>query len=347
LVTQADRRLRLVVGSVMLLSLCGLVFGLVALGDRTITGGYVLHVDFARVDNLKEGAEVRISALCVGRVLAIRQGVVPGEPALRAPIRVDLWIEQETGHLVRKDSVFYINAAGVVGERYIEVGPPPGAPGPPAAAGQAFRGVDAPLLDRILQHGYEQLQAIAALTRELGPEIRALSAASDGLQSHLPGDLQPERLARTQGDLVALGVLASDLRDHFRAGLTRRTLARVQQLDRRLEGRLEPLIARIKAISRRLEPLQELLDAEQRERLSAAMGKLRSSFGEAQRLAAGLRLLTKRVEQGRGTVGRLIADPELVDEIKETHRILKESPWRTLARPRGKAPRGRAPRKRR
>ena len=38
--------------------------GLVLLGGRSLGGGYLVHVDFAWVNNLKEGAEVRASRSC-------------------------------------------------------------------------------------------------------------------------------------------------------------------------------------------------------------------------------------------------------------------------------------------
>ena len=84
----------------------------------------------------------------------------------------------------------------------------------------------------------------------------------------------------------------------------------------------------------------------QRRRLDSAMARLGGVATRGQKLAAGLDALAGRVKKGKGSAGRLLFDRELVDEIKQTHRVLKESPWRVLARPpKNRAPRGKPPRR--
>lgn len=324
-----SRRLQLAVGGVISTSL---VVGLVALGNRPLGRGFVAHVDFDYVDALQEGADVRISALRVGRVLSVRHGVnvTAGEPPLAGSVRVDVWLHRDLAHLVRKSSVFYVNSKGVIGERYLEVGPPPGAsaPVPALAQGDVVRGVDFPKLDRMLQFGFENLRAMIGLAAELRPEIHALGRGTARLRERLRQDLPDSRLDALLGNLDATLDDARALQVELeRAGglaLARRAGSAVlRAVDRSRAG----------LVSLRPVHLPGEIPVEWGEELGKAVGRLAAALEQARNVGDRARRLLALVRGGKGTVGRILADPELADEIKETHRILKNNPWKALGRP--------------
>jgi ABC-type transporter Mla subunit MlaD len=289
----------LLVGAAMLLLCAVLVATLLLLGGRTLARGDVLHVSFGRIGSLKEGAEVRISGLRIGRVLAVRH--VPSAGGAGGKVLLDLWIERDHARLVRRNSVLYIGARGAIGEMHLEVGFPRGEPGPPAREGDLLEGEDPPQLDRMIQYGYENLGMTLALARELSPELRALGAAIDRFAAHLEGIAPPERLR----DLAARGAARA------RGGAVR---------------------ARVEAIAAWMSEIGELVSSSS-ERAAAAGERLRGSVRDAAEIVGGLEALRDLVLDGRGSLGRMIADPKLVDEVKEAHRLLKEAPWRVLSRP--------------
>jgi hypothetical protein len=339
---EGDRKVRLILGAAVLFVAATLVVGLVAMGNRPLARGHVVHVDFAHVDNLQEGAEVRISALVVGRVLAVRHGAsrAGNEPPPLAAARVDLWIDRGMAHLLRENSIYYVNAKGVVGERYLEVGPPPRgrAPAGQLRPGAAIRGVDSPKLDRLLQFGHDNLRAMALLARELRPEIRGLSAAMDRISVTMDRHAPPARVRRALDDLGRLVGELQDLRRELPpAPETRRTLAAVERAAQLTLDRFGPLRQRLDALE-----LPEL-PQRWRDQLREGLGKLEAAATRGQAVAGLLRSLKRRVDAGQGTVGRLRADPQIIDEIKETHRILKETPWRAVVKPKrgGAGPRRR------
>jgi hypothetical protein len=54
------------------------------------------------------------------------------------------------------------------------------------------------------------------------------------------------------------------------------------------------------------------------------------------------------VERGDGTIGGLLSDHELFDDLHETHRILKSQPWTFILKPTGpdkRRPAGKPPTK--
>jgi ABC-type transporter Mla subunit MlaD len=346
---ESSPRERLIVGAIILLLIGTAVVLLVAMGGRSLAAGYVVLVDFDRVDSLKEGAEVRISGRRVGRLLAIRNGVVPGEPPLEARVRAQLWIESAYGRDVRRSSVVYINARGVIGERYLEVGPGDGEPGPAAEPGHVFRGVDAPLMDRLIHESYSNLRAMSALTRELAPELRELLHAADQVRSHLDQIARPGQVDGIVREAHRAYGEGRRLWDDLVASDGQRTLRRLSTQLEAIGGRgaeLRRAGDSLRRLDARLDELAGLLPPDRRARLERALRALRLAAVQMERLLADARAVAAHVRAGRGTVGRFLSDLEINDDLKDTHRILKESPWRALAKPpRPLAPRGRAPRR--
>jgi len=126
----------------------------------------------------------------------------------------------------------------------------------------------------------------------------------------------------------------------------RRLARQLEAIGERDGERLAALSARAQQLARRLDLLEDVLGPEARDRAERSLDRLREAAARWEQALAALQKLRARVESGRGTLGRMLADEEIADEIKEAHRLLKESPWRVLRRaPENRAPRG-APRRR-
>jgi hypothetical protein len=332
------------VGALLLALLTTLVILFVVLGNRTFSRGYVLYVDFEQIGTLKEGADVRISGKRVGRVMAIRQAIGQDEAPLVARTRVHLWIEKDQGRFILQNSIFYINARGVIGERTVEVGPFSGEPLPSARPGEVFRGVDAPMMDRLIQQSYANLTTTLAVVHELEPDLRDFWRALSELRQHLDQTAPTATLARLQGGLEENLSEGKLLWATLREGT--RELSLIKGVARRIEeltGR-EDVRRTVDRAGVTLQPFDELLQLvgpEQRHHLGQAWDKIILAARLGETAFSDVRSLLALVEQGRGTLGRFLSDPDIVDEIKETHRILKESPWRAL----GKPPQNKAPRR--
>jgi phospholipid/cholesterol/gamma-HCH transport system substrate-binding protein len=146
----------ILVGGLVLLSI-GLMIGFGWL--MGVVGGFSsdsrYQVLYAFAGGVEVGSPVRVSGVKVGKVERI--DFLP-EPVLlggtdRVTIRLTLTVDKRAVASVREDSRFYVNMAGIIGERYIEVSP--GSPGSPVLkAGSQVRGVDPPRIDQLLSQGY-------------------------------------------------------------------------------------------------------------------------------------------------------------------------------------------------
>lgn len=109
---------------------------------------------YAFAGGVEVGSPVRVSGVKVGKVEKIE--FLPSDQTLtetQATLRVTIGISKAASEVVRDDSRFYVNMAGIIGERYVEISP--GTFGAKVLnAGSTVRGVDPPRIDQLLSQGY-------------------------------------------------------------------------------------------------------------------------------------------------------------------------------------------------
>jgi phospholipid/cholesterol/gamma-HCH transport system substrate-binding protein len=111
---------------------------------------FYLTYNFA--GGIDQGSTVRLAGIKVGRVSKI--DFVKGEASdggAPATLRFKIEVSREAFAQITQDSKFFINLAGLIGERYIEIVPGTGAP---IASKETLRGVDPPRVDQLLSQGY-------------------------------------------------------------------------------------------------------------------------------------------------------------------------------------------------
>lgn len=100
------------------------------------------------------GSPVRVMGIKVGKVSAIEF-----KPGMKSPtgeevnLRIKLSINKDAWQTVRRDSRFFINLAGVIGEKFIEV-TPGSSKAEPIQSGALIRGEDPPRIDQLLSQSY-------------------------------------------------------------------------------------------------------------------------------------------------------------------------------------------------
>lgn len=116
--------------------------------SNTIQLGY----NFA--GGIEVGSKVRVMGIDVGKVTNIEF-----DPNLKMPtgeevkLKITISINDKAWSTVRADSRFYINLAGVIGEKHIEVSPGSSA-SPILEAGAFLRGEDPPRIDQLISQSY-------------------------------------------------------------------------------------------------------------------------------------------------------------------------------------------------
>jgi phospholipid/cholesterol/gamma-HCH transport system substrate-binding protein len=95
-----------------------------------------------------------VSGVKVGKVEKIEFLASPASDLLAGTsVKVRVGVDPEVKKLVRQNSKFYINIAGIIGERYLEI--TPGSEDSPILEdGAEVRGMDPPRVDQLLSQGY-------------------------------------------------------------------------------------------------------------------------------------------------------------------------------------------------
>ncbi|MBX2988197.1 MAG: MCE family protein [Bdellovibrionaceae bacterium] len=116
--------------------------------------GRSLDVVYNYAGGIDEGSPVRVMGINVGKVRAIRF-----EPGFKMPdgeevkLRLTISVDQKAWSSIRTDSRFYINMAGVIGEKFLEISPG-SLDQPEFADGAVVRGEDPPRVDQLISQSY-------------------------------------------------------------------------------------------------------------------------------------------------------------------------------------------------
>jgi len=134
-------------------------------------GSTNFYITYNFAGGIEVGSPVRVSGIKVGKVEAI-EFFAPADPAAVVavkepgsaeetspaasvvPLRLKVSVRSDAAKGIRKDSQFYVNIAGIIGERYIEI-TPGSAESASVKDGTVFAGVDPPRIDQLISQSFD------------------------------------------------------------------------------------------------------------------------------------------------------------------------------------------------
>lgn len=140
----------LFLGSVILVVIFSYYLGVLSPFAKT----HSLDVMYNYAGGIETGSPVRVMGIKVGKVRSISfDPFFKMENGEEVKLRIKIDIEREAWTSVRSDSRFFINLAGVIGEKFLEI-----SPGSINSAelqpGQVVRGEDPPRIDQLISQSY-------------------------------------------------------------------------------------------------------------------------------------------------------------------------------------------------
>jgi phospholipid/cholesterol/gamma-HCH transport system substrate-binding protein len=330
------RTLELKVGALVVISL-GLLVGFVALlGGLSLQPGFRVYVDYDFSGNIHTGAPVKISGIKVGKVEEVRflGGQLDPQVNRRVQVRLVVQIEDRAHAAIRQDAEFFVNTQGVLGEQYLEIAP--GSYEKPELKPESIvRGVDPPRTDLIIARLYEFLDAVTTLLREDKDVLRDLLRSGAKVArsfDQLLGE-NHDSIRKLVTDIDALTTQTTDLLSKLDKGLgspeeLRKSLANIEAITTSLRTELGPLIQKTRRALDGVGDVAALLGPEEKKKLVRALDELMALSVKAQALAGDAAALTQDIRKGKGTVGALLVDPQIYDDLKELTRDLKRNPWK-------------------
>jgi phospholipid/cholesterol/gamma-HCH transport system substrate-binding protein len=359
-----ERAIEIKVGALIVICLLILVAFVVALGDYSLGETTTVLVDFDTSSGLKTGAPVKVSGIKAGHVHAIdfRGGEVDPDEGRPVFVRVSLHMNPDTAAVLREDASFYIAPLGLLGEKYVEIDPGRSS----SALGDTIKlgltpmrvEVMAKNLNTFLKHSaklvsesettitdtLKDIRATAKAGRELAEEGKALMtdvrkkvnslstrsesllvSAQGALDEYTPGKGETgnaiketmsrsahlvSTLDKAAGDGTKLKSMLSDL------VLVART---VRTVVTQLSGRAIKLASKVESIVGETDSF-----------IKEGRAEFNTISGEVRKALRGVSELMENVRDGEGTIGALLHDREMYDDIREMMKDLKRHPWKFL-----------------
>lgn len=304
------RRLDLIVGAfVAALIVGGAAVILILSAQRHVFQGRVrLHATFDAVGGLRQGAPVWLSGVSVGTVTRIAFV----EAGKRNRVRVDLDLTRASFDRVRRDSVARIGAQGLLGDKILEIdlGSPDS---PPVEPGDELATQAPADFDRLLAQASDVLKKAQQITTDVTTVMDALA--------------DPRTIADLRGSIASLRKLM--LATERGPGLAhaifydRRTAENFQQLT----DRLAQLSAHVDHGVRELDRILDAVDDDgaqvlnQVSRAAKSVGETAGDIhrsklvGNLERASSDLAQVTQKLSSGQGTLGALITDPTVYEQL--------------------------------
>ena len=342
------------VGALVLLAIA--VFGLfvVIIGGVSMPGQSVkLYVDYDAAAGLKPGAPVRLSGIQIGSVKAVTYEGGEYDEALGRPVyvRATANIDSSRIGLIREDADFAISTQGILGEPYIEITSYQ-SNAPVVQDGDILRGTDPPSLARVFQTVSDTLDGVKVLVDRLNEvegsgtpiqidefinnigslagsideRVRNNADNIDSIFEDVAGildenrDKLPRIFDNVEGLTAEFEQLGASLNYGLGRGQSLRSIITNVDTTMNVVARdIDPIMTSAKGTLRQTDEILE----ENREGIKRTIDNLASATEDVDSI-------TSKLESGEGTIGRLLADEEIFEDVREFVRELKRRPWRVI-----------------
>ncbi len=323
---------------ILILVAIGILTGFVVImGGLSFQPTYRLFVEFDNPGGLQAGAPVKIAGITVGKVKEVlfrgAQTSQPGAP--RTPlVRLNVSIEKRYQQSLRENALFYVTAAGVLGENFLAIEPGSG-DRPVLADGAVTRGIDPPRLDLVLAEGYDLLHLAISTVRENRGQI---AEVFDGLRGTLNGTAEffrkhKDRLDRVAANIEQITVDADELiqatRGRVDSAEVTRIIKNLDETTASVARDADPLIKDAREAMANANRISSTFGSPgEQERFKQTIRDVADLAARAKSAAADAQTIVAQVKKGKGSVGAFVMDEQLYDDLQEMVRDLKHNPWK-------------------
>ena len=332
-----EKSIEVKVGILILVSLGILAAFVLVMGGLSFEKTYTLYVDFDNPGGLQSGAPVRVAGVKVGKVseLSFLGGKIDPKTNRRTLVRAKIAVEARVKESIHEDADFYVTTQGVLGEQYMAVDP--GSPQKPVMAeGTIVKGIDPPRLDLFLAKAYELLDTTMNGIRNNRELISDIATNTAGLLKGLNTTLTEnrERINRTMANLESLSAEANTLTVHARSQYVdnpkiARTIDNIDKLSSDLQKDSGPMLKDARESLANLNRASKAVGGEEEQaKLKKTIDDVAQLAARANATAADAQVIVAHIKKGNGSVGALVMDEAIYDDVQELVRDLKHNPWK-------------------
>lgn len=336
-----ERSIEVKVGALILVSLVILGGFILIMGGLSFEKTYNVYVDFDNPGGLQTGASVKIAGVKVGSVkeMAFEGGKIDPKTGRRVLVRAKAAIEVRVKDAIHEDADFYVTTQGVLGEQFLAI--EPGSVDKPVLQENAIvKGIDPPRIDLFLAKAYELLDTTV---NGIKNNRETLSAIATNTASLLKGlnvvvTENKERINRIVANVEEMTVEAKTLARDARINYVDnpkliKTVDNIERLTTQIRDDSGPMLKDAKEALANLNRVSATVgDPAQQEKIKKALQDVAQLAERANATVADTQAIVAHIKGGKGTVGALVMDEEVYDDMQELVRDLKHNPWKFLWR---------------
>ena len=334
-----ERAIEVKVGILILVSLGILATFILLMGGLSFEKMFAVYVDFDNPGGLQSGAPVRIAGVKVGAVkeLAFLGGKVDSKTGRRTLVRAKLSIEERVRSAIHDDADFYVTTQGVLGEQFLAI--EPGTVERPVLQENAVvKGIDPPRLDLFLAKAYDLLDTTVNGIKNNKELISDIAVNTAGLLRGLNEALKDNRprIDRIVSNVEALSAESNDLvrdarKEYVDNPKIQRTIDNIDRLTTDVQRDSAPLLKDAREAMANVNRVSATVgDPEDQAKLKKAISDVAELAARANATAADAQQIVAHMKKGEGTVGALVMDEAVYDDVQEMVRDLKHNPWKFL-----------------
>lgn len=283
----------------VILMLLGAIIFAVGSHKRYFQRQYTLMASFANIGGLIVGSPVRLAGVTVGRVSAI---YFPDDPATKSVV-VEMRVDKDVQKRICANSVASIQTMGLLGDKYVEISP--GSPGSPMLEDcDHVKSVDPIDFFSFANKAETTINSLNAVLADLQHVITQITSGPGFLHAVLYDPTGENLMKNITAASTSLDALVKELAQ------TSRTV------DHLLAGDGAQLIKELSETSRSLNRVIAGDGAELINDLSVTSTALNDMIQEFTAVAESLKLILAKVETGEGSLGALINDPTVYEDLK-------------------------------
>jgi len=256
--------------------------------------GYLLNIYFSSATGLDRNSPIRVAGVQVGNVEKVMLEEGKAKVTFRVPPNIRLY----------EDAKAYIKSEGFLGEKYVEISP--GTPGSPTIEpnGIIAQGAVPMDVDQFLSTVGDLKEDIKEVTKPLSDVLKTVDTKKV--------EKVIDNLEQFSGQLAGI---ADESKKTLRKGTEAfSSIAEIGDEVKKGEGTLGKLVtdeAIYREAKKTLETAQEAAET------------VKNAAESAKKTVDTLKDISERIEQGEGTLGKLVKDESLYQEAKETIQSVK------------------------
>jgi len=337
----AEKNIEVKVGLLVAICLGLLVAFIIVLGGVSSSSGAKLYLDVDTSATLKAGAPVKVAGVPAGKVTDVEYRGGSIDPTTGKPVfvRVTLAVDADKLGTLRKDTRFYITNQGVLGEKYVEI-EPVSTEGPALTEGEIVAGEPPLRLEIMAMNANRVLASLSNVLRknEKAIDEMIVNAAAAMATVKRTVDRVDGLLAAAAPKVDEVITKASKVEDEVLVALAgvnavigdgnelRSLVRNASGLASDARTQLAPLTSDARLAIQRYAALGEKAQT----MLGEVENDLSSAVEAVNAILADAKVLTQRLKDGQGTIGALISDREMYDDIREMMKDLKRHPWKFI-----------------